>query len=107
VLKENKLWSYVSTVVPVPVHNPIALDLHEVKAARAQRMLDGVKDQLIPHLAEKKTTKEMWDALTKLYQSDNQIRKMALRDKLHATKMVRGEGAVEIWVPWKATPLCL
>jgi hypothetical protein len=72
-LKENKLWSYVSTVVPVPVHNPIALDLHEVKEARAQRiLLDGVKDHLIPHPAENKTTKEMWDALTKLYQSDNQ-----------------------------------
>jgi hypothetical protein len=93
VLNENKLWSYVSTVVPVPVHNPIALDLHEVKEARAQRiLLDGVKDHLIPHLVEKKTDKEMWDALIKLYQSDNQNQKMALRDKLHAIKMARGEG---------------
>jgi hypothetical protein len=93
VLKENKLWSYVRIVVHVPVHNPISLDLHEVKEAKAQRIiLDGVKDHLIPHLAKKKTTKEMWDALTKLYQSDNQNRKMALRDKLHATKMARGEG---------------
>jgi hypothetical protein len=33
----------------------------------------------------------MWDALTKLYQSDNQNRKMALRDKLHSTKMSQGE----------------
>jgi hypothetical protein len=44
------------------------LDLHEVKEARAQRiLLDGVKDHLIPHLVEKKAAKEMWDALTKLY----------------------------------------
>jgi hypothetical protein len=72
VLKENKLWSYVSTTVPVPVHNPIALDLHEVKEARAQRiLLDGVKDHLIPHLVEKKRAKEILDVLTKLYQSDN------------------------------------
>jgi len=92
VLKENKLWAFVCTTVPVPVHDPIALDLHEVKEARAQRiLLDGVKDHLIPHLAEKKTAKEMWDALTKLYQSDNQNQKLALRDKLHAIKMVRGE----------------
>jgi len=87
------LWSYVSTIVPIPVHNPIALDLHVVKEARAQRiLLDGVKDHVIPHLVEKKTTKEMWDALTKLYRSDNKNRKMALRDKLHATKMAMGEG---------------
>jgi hypothetical protein len=93
VLKENKLWFYVSTVVLVPVHNPISLDLHEVKEASAQRIfLDGVKDHLIPHLVEKKTTKEMWDALIKLYQSENQNQKMALRDKVHATKMERGEG---------------
>jgi hypothetical protein len=35
VLKENKLWSYVSTVVHVPIHNQITLDLHEVKEAKA------------------------------------------------------------------------
>jgi hypothetical protein len=76
----------------VPVHDPITLDLHEVIKSRAERiLLDGVKDHLIPHLAEKKTSKEMWDALTKLYRSDNQNRKMALRDKLHGTKMARGE----------------
>jgi hypothetical protein len=93
VLKENKLWAFASTTVTPPSSDPIALDLHEVKEAKAQRiLLDGVKDHLIPHLAEKKTTKEMWDALTKLYQSDNQNRKMALRDKLHSTKMSKGEG---------------
>jgi hypothetical protein len=68
------VWFYVNTVVPVPIHNPIALDLHEVKEARAHRiLLDGVKDHLIPHLAEKKTTKEMWDALTKLYRVTTRI----------------------------------
>jgi hypothetical protein len=72
VFKENNLWYYVNIVVPIPVHNPIALDLHEVKEVRAQMiLLDGVKDHLIPYLAKKKTTKEMWDVLTKLYKSVN------------------------------------
>jgi hypothetical protein len=31
-----------------------------------------VKDHLIPHLAEKKTTKEMWDALKNLYEAKNE-----------------------------------
>jgi hypothetical protein len=53
VLKENKLWTHASTTV-TPPRDPISLDLHEVKEARAQRIiLDGVKDHLIPHLAEK------------------------------------------------------
>jgi hypothetical protein len=68
------------------------LGLHEVKEARAQRiLLDGFKDPMIPRLDEKKNAKEKWDALTKLYQSDNQNKKMALIDKLQSTKMSRGE----------------
>ena len=56
----------------MPTSDPIALDLHEVKEARVQRIiLDWVEDNLIPRLAKKKTTKEMWDALVKLYQSSN------------------------------------
>ena len=35
VLRENKLWSFVSTVVPVPTSYPIYLYLHEVKEAMA------------------------------------------------------------------------
>ena len=53
--------------------------------------MDGVKDPLIAHLVEKKTTKEMWDALENLYEARNENRKMALKDKLHDTKMGKGE----------------
>ena len=48
VLKENELWSIVSTVVTPPTSDPIALDIHEVKKAKAQRLiLDGIRDHLI------------------------------------------------------------
>jgi hypothetical protein len=88
VLRENKLWVFLSTTMTMSSSNPIALDLHEVIEARAQRIiLDGVKHHLIPHLAEKLTAKEMWDALINLYEN----RKMALRDKLHSTRMAKGE----------------
>jgi hypothetical protein len=59
VLKENKIYNYVNSIVAAPATNPITLDMHEVKEAKAQRIiLDGVKDYLIPHLAEKNNTKE-------------------------------------------------
>jgi hypothetical protein len=35
ILKENKIWSFVSTIVIIPSTCPIALDLHEVKEAKA------------------------------------------------------------------------
>jgi hypothetical protein len=92
VLKENKIYSYVSFVVAAPATDPVALDLHEVKEARAQRIiLDGVKNHLIPHLAEKKTAKELWDALKNLFEAKNENRKMALKAKLHDTKMGKEE----------------
>ena len=58
VLKENRLWIIVSTVVtPPPDTDPVALDMHEVKEAKSQKLiLDGIRDHLIPHVAEKKTT---------------------------------------------------
>jgi 2-phosphoglycerate kinase len=90
VLRVNKLLAFVSTTMIVPSSDPIALDLHGVKEARVQKIiLDGVKDHLIPHLAENLTAKEMWDALINLYENEN--RKMALRDKLHSTRMAKGE----------------
>jgi hypothetical protein len=92
VLKENKLWLFANTIVPIPASDPIALDVHEVKEAKAQRIiLDRVRDHLIPHLVEKKTAKDMWDALKNLYEAKNENRKMALQDKLHSTRMAKGE----------------
>jgi hypothetical protein len=46
---------------------------HEGKEAKAQRLiLDGVKNSLIPHLAEKKTTCEMWETRKNLYKVKNE-----------------------------------
>jgi hypothetical protein len=92
VLKENKIWNYVSYVVVAPTSDTVALDLHEVKEAKSQRIiLDGVKDPLIPHISEKKTTYEMWETLNNLFEAKNANRKMALKDKLHDSKMDKGE----------------
>ena len=72
IFKENKLWALVTTVVVPPSNDPIALDIHEVKEANAQRLiLDGVRDPLIPHLAEKRIAKEMWQALKNIYEAKN------------------------------------
>jgi hypothetical protein len=90
VLKENKIWNFVNTVVVVPTNNPFSLDLHEIKGAKAQIiLLDGVKDHLIPHLAEKPKTQVMWDTLKNLFEAKHENRKMALKDKLHEVRMTK------------------
>lgn len=44
-----------------------------------------------PSLSGNKAAREMWEALTKIYQSDNHNMKMVLREKLRGTKMSRLE----------------
>ena len=44
------------------------LEAHKKKEIKVERvLLDSVKDHLIPHLSEKKTAKEMFDALVSLF----------------------------------------
>jgi hypothetical protein len=60
-----------------------------------------MKDHLIPHLVEKKTFKEMWDALKNLFEAKNENQKMALKAKLHDTKMGKEE-SVSSYLTWVA-----
>ena len=92
VLKEFRFCSFINSFMTKPTDKDELVEF-EALEARAQRIiLDGVKDHLIPHLAEKKTAKDMWDTLTKLFEAKNEIRKMALKDKLHSIKMKSDEG---------------
>lgn len=54
--------------------------------------MDGVKDVILPHVYGERTTKEMWEALNKLYKSDNNTRELMLREKLNSVKQGKGEG---------------
>lgn len=48
-----------------------------------------MKDHVITHISRKKTNKDLWEALTNIYQSDNKNRKMVLREKLKGNKITR------------------
>jgi hypothetical protein len=50
-------------------------------------ILEAIKDHLIPHVAEKTKSKEMYDAFVSLFQSDNMSRKMILKTKLRECRM--------------------
>ena len=42
-------------------------------------------------MSEKKTTYEMWETLKNLFEDKNTNQKVASKDKLHDSKMVKGE----------------
>jgi hypothetical protein len=56
--------------------------------------LIGIYLTLIPHVTGKVNAYEMWESLTKLYQSTNENRKMVLREKLKSIKMTKAKNAV-------------
>ena len=68
------------------------LAIYEKSNIRAMRViLDAVKDHIVPHVSGKDHAFEMWEVLTKLYQSTNENRKMVLREKLRCVKMAKSE----------------
>ena len=68
VLDRNRLKQFALRTIAVPV-DAADNDKYENVMARAKSIiLDGVKDHVVPHIAEKNTTNEMSEALKKLYQ---------------------------------------
>ena len=55
-------------------------------------ILDGVWDHLVSHIVGKDIAKEMWDALSTLYQGTSEQQKMYLEEKLRCVRMQKGEG---------------
>jgi hypothetical protein len=65
-LEENDLWDCQN--VCTPPTDLRELVAHNKRVVKVKWMiLDAIMDHLIPHVSEKKTTKEMFDALVSLY----------------------------------------
>lgn len=90
-LDEHDLKMYVNSVVVV-LGDADPLKKYKAQMAKAKRLiLDGLRDHVVCHIADKGMTKEMWDALATLYQGSSEQRKMYLEEKLRSTRMEKGE----------------
>ena len=79
ILAENDLSRFIKEDVKEP-EDATEKAKHQKDSIRAQRIIaDSIKDHLIPYVSSKKTSKEMFDALSKLYEGKNIDRKMNLR----------------------------
>jgi hypothetical protein len=86
-LEENDLKEYVESVVTDPT-DPQELTTHKKKEVKVKWvLLESVKDHLIPHIAEKTTAKNMYDALVGLYQNKNTGRMLHLKHQLQIIRM--------------------
>ena len=95
ILEENELWDEVvhnttAVLIVVPPSTDAATLTVFNKDIKARRIiLDAAKDHVIPHISSKTRAYQMWDALTSLFQSSNENRKMVLREKLKTIKMAK------------------
>jgi hypothetical protein len=91
ILEENDLSRFIKEEVE-ELEDFVEKEKHQKDSIRAQRIIaDSIKDHLIPYVSSKKNPKEMFDALSKLYEGKNINRKMNLRTQLKNTKMQKGE----------------
>ena len=79
--------SYISGEVPI-LEGDEAKALHKNKLVMAKRIIaDSIKDHPIPQVSSPKTPKEMFNALTKLFEGKNINQKMTLRNQLKNVKI--------------------
>ena len=93
VLEDNGLKEFIEKDVPKPdVVDAANLDAWKKKVEKARRiLLEGVRDHIVSSLHGKATPYAMWKALTDLFQSSSDHRKLVLKDKLRKIKMEKGD----------------
>ena len=84
---------FIDSDVPKPtLMDVVVLDAWQKKVAKTRRiLLEGVKDHIMSSLHVKATPFSMWKALTDLFQSSSDHRKLVLKDKLRKIKMEKGD----------------
>jgi hypothetical protein len=98
ILEENELLDHIKQMLPEPEEEDAKAKFrkNEVKAKRI--LTDSIKDHLIPNVSELKTPKEMFDALTRLYESKNTSRKLTLRHQLRNVTMNKSEAVANYFM---------
>ena len=69
ILEEHDLEGFIEADIPEPEGHKAKKSL--IKAKRI--IVDSIKDHLIPHVSSLKTPKEMFDALSRLYEGRTSI----------------------------------
>ena len=92
-LEDNGLKEFIDSDVPKSGSSDAALlDAWQKNTVKTRRIiLEGVKDHIASSLHGKATPFLMWKALTVLFQSKSDQRKLALKYKLRKIKMEKGD----------------
>ena len=91
ILEENDLDKFVKEEVVEPEEDE-AKSKHKKDAIIAKRIIaDSIKHNLIPQVSSRETPKEMFDALSSLFEGRNINRKMTLRNHIKSVRTKKSE----------------
>jgi hypothetical protein len=78
ILEENELLDHINKMLPEPKDEEenAKFNRNEVKAE--QILTESINDHMIHNLSELKTTKEMFDSLTRIYEINKTSHKLTL-----------------------------
>ena len=87
ILEDHDLEGYIKEEVKEPKGDE-EKSKHKKDMIKAKRIIvDSIKDHLIPQVSSKNTPKEMFDALSDLFEERNINKKMTLRNKIKSVKI--------------------
>jgi hypothetical protein len=90
-LEENDLLSLIENTLPETTTDEEKTDwkVDDVKAWKT--IIYSVRDHLLPHIAILKTTYEMYDALKKMFESNNTNRALTSKHQFQNIKMTKDD----------------
>ena len=91
ILDRHRVKAFALKTMGIPVDCADNEKYDEAMAKAKCIILDGVKDHVVQHIAEKEMVKEMWDTLKTLYQHTSVQRKMLLENQLRSYQKQKGE----------------
>ena len=87
ILEENDLEDFIKEEVPKPDEDEVKAKYKKNLVKEKRIIAKSIKDHLIPHFSSLTTPKQMFDALSRLYEGKNINRKMTLRTQLKNVKL--------------------
>ena len=91
ILEEHDLEGYIKEEVQEPKGDE-AKEKNKKDMVKSKRIIvDSIKDHLIPQVSSRKTPKEMFDALSSLFEGNNINKRMTLRNQLKGVKIQKEE----------------
>ena len=91
ILKEHGLNKFIEKSNPSPKGND-EIEKWESDNNKAMKIIvDGVKSHLLPVISELDTAHEMYNALENMFEINNTVRIITLKDRMSNIKMNKGE----------------